>query len=161
MSEKTPLTYTNPVWPAYFADPFVLRVGKTYWAYGTAPAAEDGKQFPVLQSHDLATWTYAGHALQPLREPAGVNYWAPEVAAGDDGRFYLYYSATTSQSDEHHRLRVAIAEHPAGPFVDSGAMILPDAGFTIDASPFRDSKTGRSYLFFASDFTDDQPYGTG
>ena len=28
-------TYTNPVWPGYFADPFVLRVGKEYFAYGT------------------------------------------------------------------------------------------------------------------------------
>jgi beta-xylosidase len=136
-------------------------VGGTYWAYGTAPAREDGTQFPVLRSDDLANWTYVSHALHPLRDPPGVNYWAPEVAAGDDGRFYLYYSATTSESDEHHRLRVAIADDPAGPFKDSGAMILPDAGFTIDASPFRDPKSGRWFLFFASDYTDDQPHGTG
>ena len=33
------ITYTNPVWPHYFADPFVLRVAHgEYYAYGTAPA---------------------------------------------------------------------------------------------------------------------------
>lgn len=29
------LEYTNPVWPGYFADPFILRSGGTYFAYGT------------------------------------------------------------------------------------------------------------------------------
>ena len=28
-------TFTNPVYPAYFADPFVLRHGDRYYAYGT------------------------------------------------------------------------------------------------------------------------------
>src|SRR5438552_13522871 len=110
------ITYTNPVWPHYFADPFVLRVAHgEYYAYGTAPAAEDGMQFPVLRSSDLANWSYVRHALQPLRDPPGVNYWAPEVARGDDGRFYLYYSSTPIPSDEGHRLRVAIADDPGGP----------------------------------------------
>ena len=65
------ITYTNPVWPHYFADPFVMKVGEIYWAYGTAPASEDGKQFPVLRSRDLAHWDYISHALLPLRDPAG------------------------------------------------------------------------------------------
>jgi beta-xylosidase len=155
------MQYCNPLWPHYLADPFVVRVGKGYWAYGTAPAAEDGKQFAVLKSSDLVNWSYAGHALQPLRDPPGVNYWAPEVAAGEDGRFYLYYSATTSQSDEHHRLRVAVADDPAGPFIDSGKLLIPDAGFTIDASPFRDPRSGKWFLYFASDYTEDAPHGTG
>src|SRR5687767_14181550 len=131
------MTYTNPVWPHYFADPFVLKTNNEYYAYGTAPADAAGKQFPVLRSRDLVNWEYVGHALAPLTYPRGFNYWAPEVAE-HDGRFYLYYSASTSESDETHRLRVAIADHPAGPFTDSGNLLLPDAGFSIDASPFRD-----------------------
>ena len=31
-------TYTNPVWPGYFADPFVLRWEDRYVAYGTGAA---------------------------------------------------------------------------------------------------------------------------
>ena len=77
--------------------------------------------------------------------------------------YYLFYSASTStsDSDEHHRLRVAISSRPQGPFVDSGTLLLPELGFTIDASPFRDPRTGEWYLFFAMDFEDDEPYGTG
>jgi GH43 family beta-xylosidase len=153
-------TYANPVYPHDFADPFVLRVGKTYWAYGTAPPDKDGNQFPVLRSDDLIRWTYVNHALRPITEPPGVNYWAPEVAQ-KNGKFYLYYSATTSHSDEHHRLRVAVAEAPAGPFIDSGRELMPDEGFSIDASPFIDPRTGKAYLYFATDYTSDEPHGTG
>ncbi len=154
------LTSPRPVWPDYFADPFVLKSGKTYWAYGTAPGDPQGRQFPVLRSDDLLHWTHAGHALQPLRDPPAFAYWAPEVAE-KDGRFFLYYSASTSRSDEHHRLRVATADCPAGPFIDSGAELLPGHGFTIDAHPFRDPGTGRWYLYFASDYLQDEPHGTG
>jgi beta-xylosidase len=154
------ITYKNPVWPHYFADPFVLKTGHEYYAYGTAPPDGKGKHFPVLRSRDLVNWEYVNHALLPLGNPRGFNYWAPEVAE-KDGRFYLYYSASTSASDEHHRLRVAVADHPAGPFEDSGRLLLPDAGFSIDASPFRDPRTGKWYLYFASDYTENEPYGTG
>src|SRR5438067_8375579 len=114
---NVPLTYQNPVWPHYFADPFVLKVDGVYWAYGTAPADERGREFPVLRSDDLVHWTYAAHALEPPAESRGFNHWAPEVARGDDGRFYLYYSFAPRDADEHHRLHVAVADHPAGPFV--------------------------------------------
>jgi beta-xylosidase len=152
------ICYTNPVWPHYFADPFVLKVRDAYYAYGTA---QDAQNFPVLRSNDLVQWESVGNALQPLTNPRAYAYWAPEVAIGDDGRFYMYYSATTSESDEHHRLRVAIADGPAGPFVDPGVLLFPDAGFTIDASPFRDPQSGRRFLYCAMDFTTDEPHGTG
>src|SRR5437764_221581 len=104
------ITYTNPVWPHYFADPFVLRVARgEYYAYGTAPADEQGREFPILRSSDLVNWTYVGHALAPARASRGHNHWAPEVAQNGD-RFYLYYSFAPRDADEHHRLRVAIAD---------------------------------------------------
>ncbi len=154
------LTWKNPVYPHYFADPFVLKFQGIYYAYGTAPPSADGNQFPVLRSQNMAHWEYLSHALVPINNPPGVNYWAPEVAH-KDGVFYLYYSATTSASDEHHRLRVATSRAPEGPFTDSGNLLLPDSGFSIDAHPFCDPKTGKWYLFFAADFTDEEPYGTG
>jgi beta-xylosidase len=146
------LTYTNPVWPGYCADPFVLKWQGEYYAYGTGEASADGKEFPLLHSTDFVHWEHLGGGLEPL--PGGRHaYWAPEVAA-HDGRFYLYYSAADGAGDDTHRLRVAVAEHPTGPFVDSGNLLLPEEGFTIDAHPFRDSQDGRWYLFFAKDFFD-------
>lgn len=159
---KVDLVYQNPVYPHYFADPFALKVGDTYYAYGTGPVlpTDDGRQFPVLKSTDLIHWQPLGGALQPLPSDVPMNYWAPEVAERD-GRFYLYYSASPTTSDEHHRVRVAVADHPAGPFIDTGHPVIPTLGFTIDASPFRDPKTNQWYLFFATDYESDTPHGTG
>ena len=155
-----PATYRNPVYPHDYADPFVLKGPDAYYAYGTALPGPDGRPFPVLRSTDLVNWERLGGALEPLKDPPAHSYWAPE-AIEKDGRYYLFYSASTSQSDEHHRLRVAIADHPAGPFKDSGRLLLPDAGFSIDASPFKDPKTGKHYLYFATDYEADEPHGTG
>ncbi|HLL88410.1 MAG TPA: glycoside hydrolase family 43 protein [Tepidisphaeraceae bacterium] len=154
------ITYTNPVWPHYFADPFVMRSGGAYWAYGTGPAGRDGRQFPVLRSDDLVHWKAAGHALAPIEGARPDAYWAPEVAERD-GRFFLYYSASTSASDADQRLRVATSDRPEGPFVDSGRLLLPDQGFSIDAHPFRDPRDGTWYLYFATDYLEDEPHGTG
>jgi beta-xylosidase len=154
------LAYQNPVWPGYFADPFVLNHDGQYYAYGTgaAPVEVDGRAFPLLRSNDLVHWDYVGGALAPLT--GATAYWAPEVAASG-GKFYLYYSAAFGGSDESHGLRVAVADLPTGPFNDSGRLLLPDQGFSIDPHPFRDPKTGQWYLFFATDYTADEPHGTG
>lgn len=167
---STPLTWSNPVYAGYFADPAVLRLrtpaGLAYFAYGTGHGPEaDGRQFPVLYSPDLARWQYVGGALPPLKPRHGEEftaYWAPEVAERD-GRYYLYYSAATGHRDETHRLRVAVADKPEGPFEDQGP--IPLGGefadrFCIDAHPFRDPADGRWYLFFGTDFFTDR-VGTG
>jgi beta-xylosidase len=158
------MRYKNPVWNGYFADPFVLRVGDEYYAYGTGGPEDNGRQadgrmFPLLHSPDLVHWTLLGGALIPLNDPAKPAYWAPEVAARD-GRFYLYYSAGGCEG-ENHQLRVAVSDSPAGPFVDQGIVLMSDEPFSIDASPFRDPKDGRWYLFFAKDFFDGERPGTG
>jgi len=155
-----PLTYQNPVYPPDFADPFVLKTRGKYFAYGTAAPAADGRPFPILRSNDLVHWERLAGAIDPLRDPPAFNYWAPEVAERD-GKYYLYYSASTVPSDEGHRLRVAVASDPEGPFIDVGKPILPDLGFSIDASPFRDPVSGKWYLYFAMDYVSDTPHGTG
>lgn len=157
-------TYKNPVWDGYLADPFVLQWQGAYYAYGTGSdngdkLESDGKMFPVLRSTKLARWEYLGGALEPLTRTKNLPCWAPEVAERD-GVFYMYYSAAGLEGDETHRLRVAVAEHPAGPFRDTGHLMLPDEGFTIDAHPFRDPQDGQWYLFFAKDFFDER-VGTG
>lgn len=148
-------SYTNPVYGEYFADPFVLRHEGTYYAYGTVPVA--GRTVPALRSGDLVDWEPIGDVLEPLDGP-GLIYWAPEVARGDGGRFYLYYSAG-GEDGEGHRLRVAVGERPEGPFVDEGVELDSDP-FSIDPHPFRDDD-GSWYLFFCRDFLDGERVGTG
>ena len=151
------LPHKNPVWPGYFADPFVLRLGREYFAYGTGSDEGNGRQpdgrvFPLLHSTDLVHWKCLGGALEPFTSSVSTAYWAPEVAARD-GKFFMYYAADM-------RLRIATADTPRGPFRDVGRELFPDEPFSIDAHPFRDPKDGQWYLFFAKDFFDDRA-GTG
>lgn len=150
-------SYRNPVHDRYFADPFVLAVDGTYYAYGTEPPIDGPMVVPMLRSDDLVHWTGAGHALERPELPAARDYWAPEVAS-EEGRYYLYYSAGID--DRGHRLRVASAEAPDGPFRDHGRVLTAvDDPFTIDAHPFRDTD-GSWYLFYARDFLDGERVGT-
>jgi GH43 family beta-xylosidase len=157
-------TYQNPVWPGYFADPFVLRWRGEYFAYGTAETLERdaggvARAFKILHSPDCVKWAPVGAALALAPEEGTRAYWAPEVAEYE-GRFFLYYSSAPAGSDELHRLRVAVAEHPAGPFVDRGLVMPESVGFSIDAHPFRDPRDGQWYLFFARDYFEERT-GTG
>ncbi|NJK46095.1 MAG: family 43 glycosylhydrolase [Pleurocapsa sp. SU_196_0] len=153
--DAAPATYTNPVYPHYFADPFVLEVDGTYYAYGTGQSSfRNGRVFEVLQSDDLVHWQSLGGALEPLGA-AYRDYWAPEVAR-HDAHFYMYYSAGVG--DAGHRLRVAVSDHPR-----------PVRGYRRGADrrrsvqhrrePFRDDD-GQWYLFYARDFLDGERVGT-
>jgi beta-xylosidase len=152
------MTDAEPVWPGYFADPFVLRSGAAYYAYGTAGPDERGTacgtHFQVLRSGDLRSWSALGHALEEPEDLRGYAYWAPEVAERD-GAFHLYYSAGGPEG-ENHRIRVARAAQPEGPFRDVGLAVVPDEPFSIDPHPFRDPRSGRWYLFFVKDFLNER-----
>lgn len=162
------LTWKNPVYPYYFADPFVWRHEGRYYAVGTGPISEspaageadfttytiDGREMaiPLLTSEDLVHWKLHGGALVVPKFAQGAIFWAPEVAC-HEGRFYLYFSFATQGLN--HSLRVAVSDRPTGPYEDAGAL-LPDTDpcpFAIDAHAFRDDD-GQWYLFYARDFLD-------
>ena len=146
-------TYRNPVYPHACPDPFVLKAVGEYWAYGTG-LQPDGRAFPILRSPDLVHWTEVGTALAAL--PGGHPcYWAPEVSDWN-GRYYLYYSVG---NEELMQIRVAVADHPAGPFVDSGRRLTRE-DFAIDAHVFEDDD-GSRYLFYATDYLSHTHIGTG
>ena len=152
------MNYINPVYPHSAPDPFALQHHGEYWCYFTG-LQPDGRAFGILHSPDLIHWRYAGSALDRL--PPGVIpypdtcYWAPEVTVLD-GRFYLYYSVG---NEENMQIRVAVAEQPGGPFVDSGHRLTQET-FAIDAHVFRDDD-GSAYLFYATDYFDHPRVGTG
>ena len=156
------INYSNPVWDGYCADPFVLRHDGFYYAYGTGGDSSQmkGRQFVLLRSPDLVNWEFLGGALEPIKGYENAAHWAPEVAYANE-KFWLYYSVEAPNTDDStHRLRVAMSESPTGPFRDCGKELLPDEGFTIDASPFCDPNDGQWYLYFCRDNFDGRA-GTG
>jgi beta-xylosidase len=169
-------TYQNPVYPFYFADPFVWKHEGRYFAVGTGPvvAATRASEpdmtsyplhghemaFPMLRSDNFVDWHWAGGALEVPEFARGGAFWAPEVAFAD-GVFYLYYSV--SLEGLKHQLRVATSRDPAGPYQDAGLLMEEpeNCPFAIDPHPFRDDD-GQWYLFYARDFLEeDQGYRAG
>jgi len=126
-------------------DPFVLRVGGSYYAYSTNTAFAN---VPVLTAGGLFGTGKQGDALPqlPAWSQAGRN-WAPSVLPVGD-RFVMYYSTRVGGSDQVC-LSVASGGDPNGPFVDTstGPLACPAGTDAIDPSPFVDID-GRAYLLW-------------
>jgi beta-xylosidase len=83
--------FTNPVLTGNFADPFVLKVGGTWYAYATGDLVVN---LQVARSPDLVRWERLDGALPELPEWSVLQKgltWAPEVARTPAG-FVLYYT---------------------------------------------------------------------
>jgi beta-xylosidase len=140
-------TFTNPVYPRDFPDPFVLKADGTYYAYATNG---NGANIQTATSKDLVHWKPGPDAipkLGPWAQPSQT--WAPEVLARSDGTYVLYYTASAGQQCVGR----AVSKTPQGPFVDSWTAPLVcqhSDGGSIDPSPFRDSD-GSLYLYWKND----------
>ncbi|HZC07419.1 MAG TPA: glycoside hydrolase family 43 protein [Ktedonobacterales bacterium] len=148
---------TIPTWaraqPAIrsdFADPAVLVVGNTYYAYATNAY---GKHIQVARSLDLREWTLLPDALPVLpawADSRGDWVWAPAVLQVGQ-RFLMYYTARDAAS-AHQCIGVATSASPIGPFTDHNVQPLIcqlSLGGSIDPAPFRDGSA--LYLYFKSD----------
>lgn len=149
-------SYTNPVHPRYFADPFVLAAQGRYYAFGTGEG-ETSQSLVGLVSDDLVGWEPLGPLLEPSAVPADATHlWAPEVArVGEE--YVIWYSA--GRGDRGHRLRAAASAQPEGPYRDLAADLAPDEPFAIDPHPFQDHD-GTWYLFYAVDRLEQERVGT-
>lgn len=110
-------TYTNPVAPGDFPDPFIIQHGDTFYAYAThnSPAG-----FQFRTSKDLVNWETQPAVYLP---PWSNNHlWAPEVFQWK-GRWFFFYSALDHE-DRKRDLAVAVGDSPAGPFQHLAKLVL-------------------------------------
>jgi beta-xylosidase len=143
------VTFTNPVYRHDFPDPYVLRVGRTYYAYSTNTGSVD---IPTLVSHDLVHWKSGNDAFPVPPRWVASNIWAPDVYRRPDGKYVLYYAAHDIAAN-HQCVGHAVASTPTGPFVDrsSKPFICQAAlGGDIDPAHFVDSN-GHVYLLWKND----------
>ncbi|MDD4655703.1 MAG: glycoside hydrolase 43 family protein, partial [Bacteroidales bacterium] len=91
-------TYTNPLIPADFPDPDVIRVEDTYYMVTTTMFVFPG--VTVLKSNDLVNWEYCSNAVPRFDFGPGYNLdggnryghgqWATSIRY-HDGKFYLLF----------------------------------------------------------------------
>lgn len=143
--------FQNPIIQENFADPFVLKVGSTYFVYATNSS---GRNISLAKSNDLIQWQILGDAMPALPKWAkltGGLVWAPEVIHIND-IYVMYYTARDKVSNKQC-VGVAVSDNPEGKFKDNNSAPLvcqADSGGTIDASPFRD-EDGKLYLYYKND----------
>lgn len=143
--------HTNPLLAG--ADPHAVVLGRTMWIYPTWSDGR-GERFFAFSSTNLTDWQRHG----PILDLADVTWikddgqqrhhaWAPAMFP-HHGKFYFYYSVGP-QNPTPSRIGVAIGDHPAGPFRDSGKpLIVGGQGFeAIDPMVFSDPKTSKVYLY--------------
>jgi len=152
------LTFTNPVYRRNFPDPFILRVGHTYYAYATGTCS---RNLQVMHSTDLVHWSSVRDPLPrvPSWAQSSCNsffenraIWAPEVLRRSNGTYVLYY-VIHGAFQYSQCVSEAASSSPEGPFVDSskGPLVCQTTlGGSIDPDPFRDSD-GTLYLLWKND----------
>ena len=156
----TAQTAGNPVLDGYFADPEILYAESTgkFYLYPTSDGFTgwSGTYFKTFSSPDLVHWTDEGVILDLKKDVswASRNAWAPAIIEKktDTGyRYYYYFTAA-------QKIGVATAEHPTGPFTDSGQPLV--AGFPegvtggqqIDPDVFCDPVSGENYLYWGNGY---------
>lgn len=112
---------------------------------------------------DLSDWSSHGVAYRKEQDPANQDgkkaLWAPDVAHGPDGRFYMYYCLAFQP-----QVSVAVADVPEGPYEFYGTIAYRDGrilgGSKRDVFPFDPAvlvdDDGRVYLYFG--FAPEEPF---
>ncbi len=95
------------------ADPYILKDGITYYAYGTSRTSVG---FEAYKSRNLYEWEYVGFVLNKENTNASEGFWAPEVYRINDA-YYMLYTADK-------KIFVAKSNSPEGPFVQIGKSIV-------------------------------------
>ncbi len=158
--EGFPPIGNNPVLTGYYADPDIIYSNKTkkYYIYPTSDGFDGwgGYYFKTFSSDNLKDWKDEGVMLDLKKDVswANRNAWAPCIEEKKvDGKYKYYYYFTAAQ-----KIGVAVADDPAGPFVDSGKALIdfrPEGvkgGQEIDPDVFTDPKTGKSYLYWGNGY---------
>ncbi|CAE7566620.1 abn-ts [Symbiodinium natans] len=141
-----------------YPDPGVTRIGGSY--YLVATGGGQAGAFRMLRSADLIHWEPCGQVFSSESLPCWsggahgekCDYWAPEMHQLPDGRSAVFFSAREPSPGRALHIGVATADHPEGPYHDSGQPLVSDPHWAIDATYFYDKGTGKQYLLWKIDF---------
>ena len=143
----------NPVFEGWYADPEGVVFGDEYWIYPTYSAPYNEQLFAdAFSSPDLVHWTKHKSVLA-IENISWLNrcLWAPSVVHAN-GKYYFFFGGNDIQNNDMvGGIGVAIADNPAGPFVDAlGHPLIGEivnGAQPIDQFVFLDDD-GQYYMFY-------------
>lgn len=103
---------------------------------------------------DLSDWRCEGVIWKKTDDPDNHNpvgyMYAPDVAKGPDGRYYLYYFYVNN-GKKPYPIKVAVCDEPAGRYRYYGEVKLPDTGKFLPFDPaVLVDDDGRVWLYYGS-----------
>ncbi len=147
-------TVGNPVLPGYFADPTIKKFGDIYYIYATTDNEMLASGAPtVWYSRDFRQWYNYIMDVPSLNSVNLRNFWAPDILAGDDGKYYLYFGNCQAGCNIYGY----VSDSPVGPWTklneDDTPVIahhFPREGFpSLDAQFFQDTD-GKIYAHWGT-----------
>ena len=149
----------NPYLPlgVYIPDGEPHLFGDRVYVYGSHDASGAKVYCPghynvwSAPADDLTDWRDEGTSYLRSQDPTNakdrMQLWAPDVARGADGRYYLYYCFPF-----YPEIGVAVSEKPEGPFRFYGHVCYADGRTLTEDMPFdpailRDDD-GRVFLYY-------------
>lgn len=133
--------------PLIVADPYVLRVGSTYYLYA---AGEENGVFIVRRSDDLIHWSLPKEIFRAGADSWSTDcYWAPECHV-IGGRYCLFFSANQRgrSEEESFAIGVAVCDTPDGIFHDLLGRPIFDPGYPIIDGNIL-CQDGHVYLYYS------------
>lgn len=140
-------TYTNGNQITNIGDPYLFTHDGKYYCTAT----ESGTYYGLYESEDLNSWNRLTNIFYCSGTEGWVrgSLWQPQIVAGSDGKFYLYYCG--QNDDKSLRIGVAVSDVLTGPYTDVHGAPLFDLGYAnIDPNFYMDDD-GRMYLYYSRD----------
>lgn len=139
MSETQSFNPILPLWE-YIPDGEPHVFGDRIYLFGSHDA-EGGTRYCAMENYvvwsaplsDPSAWTCGGEIYSAKQDPGYLpgnfnDLYAPDVAQGNDGRYYLYYNFTSSApgASGHDSISVAVSDTPDGRYEFIGHVRNPD-----------------------------------
>ncbi len=127
----------------YGGDPAAFVEGDTLWLYtGHDVAADENYSIPeylCYSTKDLKNWTYHGVVMKMTDVSWGDDNaaWAAQVTKYGD-KYYMYFCSWDKTDSGKQSIGVAVADSPAGPFIDKGTPIVKGSATTDETSAWND-----------------------
>lgn len=141
----------NPGTVSSIGDPAVLKDGENYYLYTTSVIFQNSADMGIRswKSTDLRHWQSVSWAFFKSSTTWGQShFWAPDVVKGNDGSYYMFYSASP-RNVFHLAICIARSASPTGPFTEFKAPFIQSSAHEFDPMIFKDDD-GRYYLYWTS-----------